>query len=163
MSPKRVDESGRITEPGEYVLADDRRAQGVTPPSSAMIRIEADGVVLDGRGHALVGKGVSDTTAVGTADRRLADVTIRNLGVREFEFGVHLRGVEGAAVRGLDASRNSYGLLLTDAVGVDVAGCTVTENMVGVGIESPSRGVSLVDSEVADNRLADVRRAEGCD
>lgn len=159
MGPQEVADDGRITEPGEYVLSGDRRAEGVTPPSEAVITIAADGVTLDGRGHAVVGKGVSDTTAVSTAaGETLSDVTVRNLRVVDWEFGVHFRDVEGATARGLELTQNSYGVLCEEVRDVTVADCTVRGNLVGVYVDGSSEGVEVRDSEVRSNRLRDVHR-----
>lgn len=158
MNPKRVASGGRITEPGEYVLTNDRRAQGVTPPSEAMIRIESDDVTLDGRGHAIVGNGVSDTTAITTAGRTLTDVTVRNLRVARWEIGVHFRNVEGATARDVEAEQNSYGLLFENVRGGDVEGCTVRENLIGVSLGPSVETFGAADSEIDGNHLQDVLR-----
>lgn len=159
MSPQRVADDGHISEPGEYVLESDRRAEGVTPPSQAMIHIEADDVTLDGRGHALVGKGVTDTAAVGaTADRTLTDVTVRNLRVSEWEYGLRFRGVDGVTAADLEVEKNSYGLRFDQVTDGTVDGCTVRENLVGVYVGAGADGVEVAGGEVDQNHLRDVHR-----
>ena len=158
MSPKQVGTDGRITEPGEYVLTDDRRIRDVTPPSEAMIRIESDDVTLDGRGHAVVGNGVSDTTGIAVAgDRTLTDVTVRNVSLAAWEFGLHLRDVGRATVRGVRAERNSYGLLFEDVTQTDIDDCTVRENLIGVTVE-PGTAFNGTTNRVTDNQLENVLR-----
>lgn len=159
MSPQRVADDGLISEPGEYVLEGDRRAKGVTPPSQAMIRIRADDVTLDGQGHALVGKGVSDTTAVAvTADRTLSDVTVTDLRVAKWEYGLRFGGVDGATARDLEVSGNSYGLLFESVSGGTVDECAVRENLVGVYLGDGVDGFEVAGGDVNGNRLRDVHR-----
>ena len=156
MTPKRVGSDGRITEPGEYALTSDRRVRGTVPPSEAMIRIESDDVTLDGRGHAIVGSGVSDTTAITTAAREtLADVTVRNVSIAEWEIGLHLRDVERATVCGVDAERNSYGLLFEGVTQTNVDECTVRGNLIGAALDSSAEFGGGIN-EIAENHLEDV-------
>ena len=140
MSPKPVPEDGRITEPGAYALTEDRVVRGVSPPSEAMIRIAADGVTLDGRGHALVGNGVSDTTAIAAGgESTLSEVVVRNVTVEAWEVGVSIQNVERATVRNVEATGNSYGLLLEGVAAPRLADCAIRENLVGVRPRGPQR------------------------
>jgi nitrous oxidase accessory protein NosD len=164
MSPSPVPEDGRITESGEYVLESDRRVQGVTPPSEAMIRIEADDVALDGRGHAVVGKGVSDTTAIATAARgTLQNLTVEDVRVVEWEVGLHFENVERTVVRDVDAAQNSYGLLLEQASETTVEDSVVRDNLVGVFLGRSVSEHSAAGSDVRGNHLGDVVREDECD
>lgn len=162
MAPVSVPDDGRITDPGEYVLSSDMRVRGVSPASQATIRIESDGVTLDGRGHAVVGNGVSDTTAIATAgDAALANVTVENVALEAWEIGLHLRGVERATVRRVAATRNSYGMRLERAAEPTVENCELRENLVGVSLDATS-AFERGNNEVRDNRLADVHREDDC-
>ncbi|MDS0293838.1 hypothetical protein [Halogeometricum luteum] len=179
MAPRPVPEDGRITESGEYALTDDRVVSGVSPASEAMVRIAADGVTLDGRGHALVGGGVSDTTAIAAGgESALSEVVVENVVVEAWEVGVSLRNVDRATVRGVEATGNGYGFLLEGVATPRLADCAVRENLVGVSVVAASGSASTSDStsastspsafdfesgnDVSNNRLADVRRADDC-
>jgi len=163
MDPKPVPDSGRITEPGEYVLRGDRRIQGVVPPSEAMIRIESGDVTLDGRGHAVVGNGVSDTTAITThGGATLANVAVENVAVTAWEVGLALRNVERATIRGFEATRNSYGIRLERVARSTVDDCEVRGNLIGVSLDGAS-SFDRRSNEVTDNRLANVHRENDCD
>lgn len=161
MAPRTVPDSGRITEPGEYVLRNDRRVRAVTPSARAVLRIESDGVSLDGRGHAVVGNGVSDTTAIATGDGAFTAVTVENVVVRAWEVGVRIRNVERATVRGVTAAENSYGVSFERVAAARVADCEVRENLIGVAVDAAAT-FEREGGEIADNRLADVHRERDC-
>ncbi|MDS0300053.1 hypothetical protein NDI76_15005 [Halogeometricum sp. S1BR25-6] len=168
MAPRRVPEDGRITEPGEYALTGNRTVRGASPPSEAMIRIAADGVTLDGRGHALVGGGVSDTTAIAAdGESGVSEVVVENVAVEAWEVGLSFRNLGRATVRGVEATGNSYGLLLEGVAALRLADCEVRENLVGVSADAASAPVAPAldfgsGTDVSANRLADVRRGDDC-
>lgn len=167
MAPRRVPDDGEITEPGEYVLTGDRVVRGVSPPSEATIRIASDGVTLDGRGHAVVGNGVSDTTAIAAGGESvLSDIVVENVAVEAWEVGLSLQNVDRATIRGVEATGNSYGLLLEGVAAPRLVDCAVRENLVGVSVDAASAPASAFDPEsgndVSDNKLADVHREDDC-
>src|SRR6266511_5325139 len=61
------------------------------------IRIEADGVTLDGSGALLIG---SEREGRGVSLEGRSGVTIRNLRLREYYHGIHARGGRGLTVEG---------------------------------------------------------------
>lgn len=164
MNPVTIDPPTRISEPGEYVLADDVQGEGAGAPSEALVSVESGGVVVDGRGHTLVGDDVSDTTAVaaGAPDATLADVTVRNLRVVDWEFGLSFDGVERATVRDVEAAENSYGLLFGDVQRGRVVDCVVRDNLVGVRLSPASDGVTVAERGVEGNHFRDILR-DGAD
>jgi nitrous oxidase accessory protein NosD len=132
-----------------------------------MIRIASDGVTLDGRGHAVVGNGVSDTTAIAAGgESTLSDVVVRNVAVEAWEVGLSFRNVERATVRGVESTGNSYGVILERVAAPRLVNCSIRENLVGVfldaGVSSPSAFDPESGNDVSDNRLADVRRGDDC-
>ncbi|ELZ33901.1 periplasmic copper-binding protein [Halogeometricum pallidum JCM 14848] len=167
MASRRVPDDGRITEPGEYVLTGDRGIRGASPPSDAMIRIVSDGVTLDGRGHAVVGNGISDTTAIAAdGESVLSDVVVENVAVEAWEVGLSLQSVDRATIRGVEATGNSYGLLLEGVAAPRLTNCAIRENLVGVSVDAASPPASAFDprrdNDVSNNRLADVHREDDC-
>lgn len=162
MSPKRVPDDGRITEPGEYVLTEDRNIRGASPPSEAMIRIGSNGVVLDGRGHAVVGNGISDTTAIAAGgESTLADVVVENVAVEAWEVGLSVRNVDRATVRGVEATGNSYGVLFERVAAPCLTDCEIRGNLVGVSADAAS-AFDRGDNDISNNELADVHREDDC-
>lgn len=164
MDPTQIDSRTRITDPGVYTLATDIRSQGAPSVSEPFIRIESDNVVLDGRGHAIIGDGASDTTAVAAAARRrLTDVTVRNLRVVDWETGLLFENVDRATVVDAEIRGNSYGLLFERARQSGVDGSTVRKNLIGVYLSPPREDFEIVDSRVDRNHLRDVLRRRDCD
>ncbi len=131
VTPTRIDSCTTIGEPGRYVLAGD--VNGNPPLSSACIEVAASDVTLDGRGHAVDGNGVSDTTGVLVAN--VSNVTVRNLRVTDWNRGVYVRDASDVTVRGVTAVEN--------AIGVDVRNADA--RVVGVRAERNLHGVALAD------------------
>ncbi len=112
-----------IEESGTYELGADL-ANDETP-----VVIRASDVVLDGRGHAVVGEdpGPGQNGVHVTGD----GVTVRNLAVRGWNAdgaGVAVESAEGCEISGVTASDNWHGIRLAGATDTDVVDCTAADN-----------------------------------
>jgi nitrous oxidase accessory protein NosD len=142
--PVEIDECTTITEPGRYVLVTDLATR-----SDSCLDVAASDVVLDGGGHRLDGAlaygsvGVFVAPDDGSSDR-LENVTVRNLRVRDWVFGVEFDGVTGVEVVDVTTFQTFDGVTVRDAADVTVAGVRASNCCVGVAVYD-SRSVRIVD------------------
>lgn len=142
-----VDSCTTITEPGLYVLTADFGAS--VGLSGSCLRVRTSGVVVDGAGYTLQGRGVSDTTGIavnGTAGG--ANVTVRNVTVRRFNRGIAVVNSSDIAIRNVTASHNAYGVTLENTIGARVVGNNLSQNVVGI------RLTNVTDAHVVGNDLS---------
>lgn len=130
--------------PGAYVLTGDIDGSG----EDVCLEIASSDVVLDGGGHAVTGdKGYRSKGVLvnGSADGRLANVTVRNLTVDGWFAGVHVEHVDGLAVADVSATDNDdWGLELRWVNGAVLENVTTADNSIADG------GVHVVDSSSVD-------------
>lgn len=158
MAPKSVGPGTTITEPGHYVLATKVDDGGGTLLSEACIRIEADDVVFDGDGQLLQGGGVSDTTGLVVSGAQ--NVTVKNVTLRRWDYGLRFEDAVGGQVRGVAAVDNGYGLSFERASVVVVRGCKISDNLIGVVADADSE-IALWNTDVSGNVGRDVHHSEG--
>ncbi len=72
--------------------------------------IMSDGITLDGAGHLLVGMG-GNTTGVSALMRH--NITIKNMQIRGFEYGISSIGSSHSVIAGNSLSSNTYGLYIS--------------------------------------------------
>lgn len=146
--PERIDSCTTIDDPGRYALVDDVR----NASAGQCIRIRASGVVLDGRGHLVDGRGSFGTAgvAVGTWARPVSNVTVRNLTVADWDDAVRLTEADRGGVVDVTATRSRVGIRLYSASRNRLADVRATDNAV--------HGVSLLDDSDR-NRATNVTAA----
>lgn len=153
MASTQIDAGTTITRPGRYTLAREVEGGGGTRLSEAYVRIEADDVVLDGRGLLLEGGGVSDTAGIVVAG--VQNVTVENVTLRRWDCGLRFEDVVGGQVRGVTAVGNGYGLSFEHSSLVVVRDCEISGNLVGVVADAESEVVQ-VSNDVRSNVGRDV-------
>jgi len=126
-----------IDEPGVYRLSADITGGGgggnFTFISETCIRIAASDVVLQGGGHLVDGRGISDTTGIGAAGgKHLRNVTVANLRVTDWNRGVYLGNTADATVRDVHASGTSFGVFVEDADGTAIRDVSARRGFIGV-------------------------------
>jgi hypothetical protein len=139
----------RIESGGVYRL--DRDLPGGVGPSGTCIAINASDVTVDGDGYTLAGDGSG--TGVGVVRSGLANVTVRDLTVRNVSSGVDLNGTDRAAVQ-------SVAVRATGVDGVSLRGATdaVARDILATPVDGTSPftdGIDVTDS--VDTRVVDVR------
>lgn len=144
-----------ITNSGTYTLARDIQNGGGTRLSEPFIRIEANNVVLDGNGGTITGNGVSDTTGIVVSNAQ--DVTIKNVTLSRWDYGLRFENVRGGEVRNIRVHNNGYGVSLEETNLVVLRENQVAQNLLGIVSDSASR-VILWDNEVKNNSGDDVYR-----
>ncbi len=89
----------------------------LTQDLKATIRIAGDGITLDGNGYKTVGNGAGD----GVYLLGRTGVTVKNLKVRKFTNGVHVRLGGGNTITGITAENNNCGICVVNSKGNTVA------------------------------------------
>jgi parallel beta-helix repeat protein len=112
-----------ITEPGYYVLTVD----GIDLTSDYGIKISADDVVLDGNGHVVdgvvIGEGHIGIYILGS------NVTVKNLVVRNWWYGIYLDGSNDCKLINNTASNNwDYGIYLSESNNNTLIGNTLLDD-----------------------------------
>ncbi|WP_266080087.1 right-handed parallel beta-helix repeat-containing protein [Haladaptatus caseinilyticus] len=148
----QIDSCTVISESGKYALSDDIE----DTPAETCIRVRADDVVLDGRGHVLAsnGNGGSDGLLV----RQSTNVTVRNLSVTKWETGIHFENTVDGTVRNVVAIDNRRtGICLEKATSMTLTNITAADNVAPELSPFPrpsqSAGVLAIDSR--NTRLSD--------
>ncbi|WP_435154454.1 NosD domain-containing protein [Haladaptatus sp. DFWS20] len=139
--PTRLDSCTTITESGRYVLSGD-----IESPAKTCIRVNADDVVLSGAGHSVDG-GVFRENTTGVAVTG-ANVTVRNLSVRRWTFGIRYESAPDGVVRNVRTWRTVDGVTFASSPGASV---TRLSAMNGVS------GISFVDSDEGIVRDSTIR------
>lgn len=148
-SPTVVDDCTTITESGRYVIGTDVEDR----TADVCIRIAANDVTLEGRGHVVSGgRFRENTTGVLVVDA--ANVTVRNLTAVRWTFGVRFERAARASVAEVATWRTGNGVTLRSS-----PGATVT----GVRTENGFSGVVLVDADgtVVHDSAASAHSEEG--
>ncbi|WP_276279882.1 right-handed parallel beta-helix repeat-containing protein [Halorussus caseinilyticus] len=137
-----------VTEPGEYVLTGNVTDGG----TETCIEIRADDVTVDGAGHAVDGESVGQATAGVSVAPGSANVTVRNLTVSRWAFGVRYEGVAGGEIADVTARFDADGIHVADSSGVVVRSATAENNVVGVSV-SDSSSVEIRDTDARWNAI----------
>lgn len=171
-SPTEIDECTTITEPGEYVLAED--VSPTTVDGYGCIDVRADDVVLDGRGYTIDGSAAVDdggrVRAAGIAvnpegtfepdARPVENVTVRNVSVTGFATGIRYESVDGGRIAGVETADDGVGIaLLFGARGITIEDSRLSESGTGVDLfgdpdvyGGPS-SVTVAHNDVEDNEV----------
>ena len=156
-----IDSCTEIAAPGRYVLARNLTDSG----ADTCIRIRSDDVVLEGGGHAVDGRGTFGTAGVvvrSGGEAPLANVTVRNLTVTDWDDGIRYIGVTGGAVVGTTAARNRVGLSLLNAREVRVADNVARGNRLrGISLLESSANNTLANNTATGNALFGIHLVEG--
>ncbi|WP_135854894.1 Hvo_1808 family surface protein [Halorussus salinus] len=176
--PTEIDSCTTITESGRYVLADDVESNA----SSPCVRIRASNVVLDGAGNALVGSATIDAESVRdrffrglenpldprasvgvavSANRPLSNVTVANLTVRNWRWGIVADGLRGGRVAGVRATETAFGVAAFRSPRFRVTETTAADNAVfGVGVFG-GPGATVTTVTASGNGVAGVYLGQG--
>lgn len=152
--PRPVGECATISEPGRYVIEENRTYAG-TAGSTACITVEADDVVLEGSGTTFDGRGISDTTGIRVVGA--SNVTVRNLTVTDWHEGVHYVNATDGAVRNVHVSESPYGVAVENSTGVTVTESRFSRDIVGVRLRD-DRNTRLSNNTFTDVHARDVYR-----
>ncbi|MFC4548717.1 MULTISPECIES: Hvo_1808 family surface protein [Halorussus] len=177
-APTEITSCTTISEPGRYVLAADLQNRD----ANTCIRIRASDVVLDGNGHVVDGRASPDAdrlsrqffagranplaprTSVGvaaTGDRRRSNVTVTDLRVTDWRWGVVANGLRSSRIVDVRASNVGFGVVSARSWGVRIADVAAVDNaVVGVGLFEAARS-RLANVTASGNGLVGVYRSGG--
>lgn len=148
-----------IDEPGDYVLTADITDNKGTRLSQSCLLVTADDVVLDGQGHLVDGRGISDSTGVRVVGA--SNVTVLDLRLSDWNRGLHYRDVSSGTVREVVAKRNARGIDLDGSSDVVLADNQVARNLIGIDLTRENRNVTLDGNVVRGNFYANVNDPGG--
>lgn len=147
-SPTEIDDCKTISEPGRYVITQD-----ITPSSpleigsGPCIQVEASDVVINGQGHTVLDRfATADAVHVGVEDRRLSNVTVKNIDVGNLDLytAIRYRGVDGGSITNVTVE-DSSGVSLIDSSNITVRESTFTGDgiMFAATTDFVSYGISV--------------------
>lgn len=159
--PETIGACTTITEPGHYEVTADVRSSS----ASTCIRVRSSDVVLDGGGHRIDGTGSFGTAGIVVrpeGNESLANVTVRDLTVSDWDNGIRYFGVDDGAVVGTVTRDNRVGLSLLDAHGHRLRNNVARDNRLrGISLLESSTDNVLVDNTATGNDLYGIHLVEG--
>jgi parallel beta-helix repeat protein len=138
-----------ISSSGSYVLTND-----VTDSRLATcIEIRAPDVTFDGGGHRIDGTGAGGSTGIYVRPTAGRNVTIRNVRVRDWDYGVYLHGATDSRIESSVLEENLFcgAVFYLNATGNTVAGCNLTGNDYGLVLSSGADRCAVVNSRITGN------------
>lgn len=144
-APEGIEDCTTIDEPGEYELTDDITGGGTLGPNDdACIEITTADVTLDGNGYVIEGNG--DGTGIRTESG--LNITIRNLTVRRFEYGIDDDFASRLTIKSVTSEQNRVG------IHGDLSTITCTNSIIR---ENDNDGINLSDAESLIVRDSEIR------
>jgi PKD repeat protein len=150
LTPGLINSTGTIDQPGVYTLSADidLRDENITA-----FEITASDVVLDGNGHEIYGNHTEESAAVYAhgvgSDTPLANVTVKDLGVRDLDGGIVYLNVDDATVRGTTMTSNGGEIVKL----TNTAGATVTDNVISDNGGETVKLMNVQDATISDNTI----------
>ncbi|WP_458205140.1 NosD domain-containing protein [Haladaptatus sp. NG-SE-30] len=140
--PTQLESCTSISEPGHYVLASD-----IESPAETCIRITADDVTFDGKGHTIDGGTFREnTTGIGVTG---TNVTIQNVALVRWTFGVRYDDAPDGVVRNVMTRRTVDGVTLTSSPRARIERVTTVNGFTGISFIGSDAG-TVTDGEARD-------------
>lgn len=140
--PTIVTPGTTITEPGRYELDRDHH-----DASQTFLTIATNDVTLDGNGHTLDGTGYYTAIHVHNATKTLHNVTITDVKIQQWEYGIHLEDTRDAQITNVETRNNDE-----DGIHLENAHHSILRDVTSTGNEYS--GIYLYGSH--DNKLTHV-------
>ncbi|MCO8245861.1 MULTISPECIES: NosD domain-containing protein [unclassified Haladaptatus] len=154
--PKPVKGCRTISKPGNYVLASD--FGGATGLTGSCLVINSSHVTLNGSGHTIKGRGVTDTTGILVNNASgVSDVTIHSVRVSHWNRAIHLRNSSSATVRNVTTVRSTEGITVWNSSDVTLAHSRSAHNLFGLLVDNRSQNVDYSTLHYHDNQLNSTR------
>lgn len=148
-SASAVDVTGPVVidRPGTYVLQKDI----ISTSEPVCIEIRSSDVTLEGNGHVISGKDISNSCGVLVhGESTLSNVNVRNVVVRDWYFGVYYWGAKQGSIRNVDATGNFFGISLNPGAGVSINDNVLRGNTHGLVLTS-STGTTISGNRISGN------------
>jgi parallel beta-helix repeat protein len=112
------------------------------------IVVERDNIIVDGSGYTLQGTGISGS---GLEVSGVSNVTIKNMEIKLFYYGVSLDYSSGNIVSGSNITNNEYGIHLSYSSNNSISGNHITtNNREGIGLYTSSNN-SISGNNITNN------------
>ena len=120
----------------------------ITSDGDGMV-VERDDIVVDGRGYTLLGSGRGNGATL--ADR--SNVTVRNMTIRNFDYGIELDSSSNSTLSGNNVAANNWiGIMLYySSDGNVLSGNNVANNWDGIELDYSSNNVLSGNNVTANN------------
>lgn len=149
-----------INNSGAYVLTKD--FGGEAGLASGCLEINASDVTINGSGHTIQGRGVTDTTGVIVgSERNVSNIIIHSVRVERWNRGIHVTNASDVTIRNVTTVRSTEGIAVWNGTRVTVKNSWVTNNLFGVVIDENSREVTFSSTRFRNNRAANTTRGRG--
>ncbi|MEN6343150.1 MAG: NosD domain-containing protein [Methanospirillum sp.] len=140
-----------IAQPGTYVLTND-----ITNSSQPVcIEIQASNVIFDGGGHLIDGLDSESTAGIYVhgPSPALSGVTIRNVRVEDWYYGVYLHETANSRLEASTLSSNGFcgAVLYKNAVGNTITGNTIAGSQYGVIVSDGASGGVVANNVIREN------------
>lgn len=138
-----------ITVPGSYVLAQDITLHG----GRAGIEVYVSGVTIDGNGYSIRGDDSigSCGVLVHSPAGRVRNVTVRDLHLRDLQYGAYFWNTDGGGMEGCRVESCSYGITFNPGIRASVTACRLERNQYGIAFSGRSTSVRVVSNRVTDS------------
>ena len=138
-----------IDVPGHYFLARDI----INSTEPACIRITSDSVILDGRGYRIDGVSAKWSTGViVSGSQKIENVTITNLTVLDWYYGIHIENATKSKVEHVTVSNNGpYGIHVVNSTYINISHSILTDNGAGICIDQNSLFNKISHNAIYDN------------
>ena len=138
-----------ITVPGTYLL--ERNLS--MPDGGVAIEVRASNVTIEGDGWTIAGRDAANSCGilVHTPAGRVRNVTIRNLNVRDLQFGCYFWNTENTGVEGCLIESCTFGITFNPALRGRVTTSRLEENDYGIALSGESAAPTIRSNRVTDS------------
>ena len=140
-----------ISQPGTYVLKNDISNSN----QLICIEIRASNVVFDGGGHLIDGTDAEGSAGifVNGIDYTVTGVTIKNVRIQDWYYGVYLYGADNSKIQSATLQSNGFtgAVSYKNAVGNTITGCTITGNGYGLVFSDGATNGVVSDNKINQN------------
>lgn len=135
-----------ITVPGTYVLERNLTVAGGT----VAIEVRSPNVTIEGNGWTIAGRDISNSCGVlvHAPAGRVRNVTIRNLNIRDLQFGCYFWNTENTSVEDCLVESCTYGVTFNPAVRACVTASRLDGNDYGLAISGGSTSATVRSNRV---------------
>ena len=126
------------------------RIYTLTTDVSETIQIDEDNLTLDGAGHTITGSNTGYGVYLYRSSYQKTDVTIKNLNVWKFSYGIYLSRSSSNTLTGNNASDNNYGICLVGSSSNTLTGNIASDNNYGIYLAGYNNN-TLTDNTMLGN------------
>jgi parallel beta-helix repeat protein len=143
-----------------YIVSSDNFTYVFAGDIGDPITVERSNIVIDGNGHTLIGSGSGtglDVNGgfVGPVPVQVDNVTIRNLSIRYWDYGINLFNSKNDSIQGCQIRSNAYGVFLHSSVGytnwVTISSNEIAENQVSGIFFAGASGNEVIGNNITQD------------